>query len=253
MEKAVKAAKQAGSEVTTEAATNPMDVATKDTVVSTKPVEPKSIKPNIYQRLNRVMAEVAYVQKEDRKVNGMYTFVSHDAVVAKIRPSLIANGIVVIPRVVGHSQDGNRTLVEVEADFVNIDDPSDRITVPGFAFGIDQADKGPGKALSYCLKMIFLKTFCLETGDEADIERQNIDHKPEVITEDQLETIAELALEVNAHIPSFCKFLKINDLSELRQVDYDRAIKALESKRKISQKASEKTSRSQRDDATHAR
>jgi hypothetical protein len=253
MEKAVQTAKQAGSEVATEAATSPVDVATKDTVVTTKLAKAEAKKPNIYQRMNKVMAEVSYVQKEDRKVNNMYTFVSHDAVVAKIRPSLIANGIVVVPRVVGHSQDGNRTLVEVEADFVNIDDPSDRITVPGFAFGIDQADKGPGKALSYCLKMIFLKTFCLETGDEADIERQNIDHKPDVITEDQLETIAELALDVGAHIPSFCKFLKINDLSELRQVDYDRAIKALESKRKVSQKASDKSVRTSHDDATHAR
>lgn len=253
MEKAVKTAKQAGSEVATEAATNPVDVVTKDTVVTTKTAKPETKKPNIYQRLNKVMAEVSYVQKEDRRVNGQYTFVSHDAVVAKIRPSLIANGIAVIPRVVGHSQDGNRTMVEVECDFVNIDDPSDRITVPGFGFGVDPSDKGPGKALSYSLKMIFLKTFCLETGDEADIERQNIEHKPDVITEDQLETIAELALDVGAHIPSFCKFLKINDLSELRQVDYDRAIKALESKRKVSQKASEKPVRTTHDDATHAR
>lgn len=253
MEKAVKTAKQAGSEVATEAATIPVDVATKDTVVTTKPAKAEPKKPNIYQRMSRVMAEVSYIQKEDRKVNGMYTFVSHDAVVAKIRPSLIANGIVVIPRVVDHSQDGNRTMVEMECDFINIDEPSDRITVSGFAYGVDSSDKGPGKSISVCLKTIFLKTFCLETGDEADIERQNIEHKPDVITEDQLETIAELALDVGAHIPSFCKFLKINDLSELRQVDYDRAIKALESKRKVSQKASEKSVRTSHDDATHAR
>lgn len=249
MEKAVKTAKQAGSEVATQQA----DVATSETVVTTKPAKAEGKLPNIHQRMLAVMKAVSYIQKDqDKRVNGQYTFVSHDQVTRAVRPHLVANGIIVIPRTISHVQDGNRTQVDLEVDFVNADDPSDKVTVPMFGYGIDNQDKGPAKAYSMILKNLYLKLFVLESGDEADIERDLIDHKPDVITEDQLETIAELALEVNAHIPSFCKFLKINDLSELRQVDYDRAIKALESKRKITQKASDK-SRSQRDDATQAR
>lgn len=249
MEKAVKTAKQAGSEVATQEA----DAATNETVVTTKPAKAEAKLPNIHQRMLAVMKGVSYIQKDqDKRVNGQYTFVSHDQVTRAVRPHLVANGIIVVPRVISHIQDGNRTQVDVEVDFVNADDPEDKITVPTFAYGIDNQDKGPAKSLSVALKLCYLKVFVLESGDEADVERELIEHKPSLITEEQLETIAELALDVGAHVPSFCKFLKINDLSELRQVDYDRAIKALESKRKVSAKASEKT-RTQQDDATQAR
>ena len=130
---------------------------------------------NIYQRLSEVMKEVSYIKKEDKKVNGQYTFASHDAVTAKIRPYLIKNGIVTIPRVVSHTQDGNRTEVDIEIDFVNIDNPEDKIVVPTFGYGIDNQDKGVGKAISYAVKYAYLKVLALETGD--DPERDTIDYK----------------------------------------------------------------------------
>lgn len=133
---------------------------------------------NIYQRMHRVMKAVSYVQKEDKKVNNQYTFVSHDAVTAKIRPALIENGIITVPRVVRWAQDGNRTEANVEVDFVNIDKPDEKITVPMFGFGIDPQDKGPGKAISYAVKYALLKAFSLETGD--DPEKDAIDYKPVV-------------------------------------------------------------------------
>lgn len=131
---------------------------------------------NIYQRISAVMAEVSYVQKEDKKVNNQYTFVSHDAVTAKLRPFLIKHGIVVVPTVTRYEQDGNRTEATVQVSFVNIDNPEDRVTVDYVGYGIDPQDKGPGKAFSYASKYAFLKVFCLETGD--DPERESIDHVP---------------------------------------------------------------------------
>lgn len=138
------------------------------------------IKPerrNIHQRISAVMADVAYVQKEDKKVNNQYTFVSHDAVTKAVRGALIEHGIVAIPSVTSWSQDGNRTSVDLCVDFVNIDQPDDRVSVNVFGFGVDQQDKGPGKAFSYAKKYAYLQTFALETGD--DPERDSIDHKPE--------------------------------------------------------------------------
>jgi len=131
---------------------------------------------NIYQRMLKVMEAVDYVQKEQKKVNGQYTFVSHDAVTAKIRPELVKNGILAVARVVRHEQDGNRTEADVEVDFINADKPDERITIPCFGYGIDPQDKGPGKAISYAVKYAYLKAFALETGD--DPERDNIEHKP---------------------------------------------------------------------------
>lgn len=133
---------------------------------------------NIYQRMKLVMEKVSYVQKEDKKVNNQYTFVSHDAVTAKIRPALIEAGIVTVPRVVRHAQDGNRTEADIELDFVNVDKPEDKVTVAMFGFGIDPQDKGPGKAISYAVKYALLKAFSLETGD--DPERDQIPHEKSI-------------------------------------------------------------------------
>lgn len=133
-------------------------------------------KMNIYQRLNAVMKAVSYVQKEDKKVNNQYTFVSHDAVTAKVRPHLIENGVALVTSVDSFHQDGNRTEATVTLEFVNVDKPEDKIVVRSFGYGIDPQDKGPGKAVSYAVKYGLLKTLCLETGD--DPERDNINHEP---------------------------------------------------------------------------
>lgn len=131
---------------------------------------------NIYQRMHAVMKDVGYVQKEEKMVNNQYRFVSHDAVTAKIRAALLTHGIVATTHVLAHTQDGNRTEVDVRVDFVNIDAPEDRVSVNAFGYGIDPQDKGPGKAISYAVKYAYLKAFALETGD--DPERDNINHTP---------------------------------------------------------------------------
>lgn len=131
---------------------------------------------NIYQRMAEVMKAVAYVQKEAKKVNGQYTFVSHDAVTAKLRPALIEAGIFPVVTVKDRAQDGNRTEATIQVRFVNVDKPEEFIEVESFGYGIDPQDKGPGKAVSYAFKYALLKTFCLETGDDPEVD--NIDHQP---------------------------------------------------------------------------
>lgn len=132
---------------------------------------------NIYQRVNCVMKEVDYIQKENKKVNGQYTFVSHDAVTGRLHEPMARFGIVMVPSICELQQDGNRTQVKMEISFVNVDVPEDKITVVQYGYGIDQQDKGIGKAQSYAVKYALLKLFGLETGD--DIEKDNIDYQPQ--------------------------------------------------------------------------
>lgn len=130
---------------------------------------------NIHQRLAEAMKAVTYVQKEKKK--GMqYSIVSHDAVTAKVRPALLNAGIVYYPVGMEHDQNGNRTEVSLRVRFVNIDNPEDFIEVPALGFGIDQQDKGPGKAISYAVKYALLKALGLETGDDPDHD-QNAVHQ----------------------------------------------------------------------------
>ncbi len=133
---------------------------------------------NIYQKIHAIMEEVSYVQKEEKKVNNQYKFVSHDAVTAAIRPALLKYGVIAIPNYFDISADGNRTNCSMAMTFVNMDEPEDKIVIPcaGFGQGIDPQDKGAGKAMSYAYKYALLKIFALETGD--DPEKDNIDYSP---------------------------------------------------------------------------
>lgn len=133
---------------------------------------------NIYQRVRQVMERVAYVQK-DRTVTGAgegYKAVSHDMVTAVVRPHFLEAGVVIFPRVVAarmvdtgrKSKSGNPAMRyegEFEVDFVNVDEPKDRITVRLDAHADDYGDKAPGKALSYATKYAVLKILQLETGE----------------------------------------------------------------------------------------
>lgn len=133
-------------------------------------------KLNLHQRLHAVMGEVDYIQKE-RKQGMRYTIVSHDAVTAKVRPILHKHGVVYYPARIDCGQTGNRTEMNMAVRFVNVDDPADAIEVATAGYGIDDQDKGPGKAISYGVKYALLKVLGLETGDDPDLD-QDAKHEP---------------------------------------------------------------------------
>jgi hypothetical protein len=130
-------------------------------------------KPSLLQRLHAVMLEVDYIQKE-KKTGMRYSIVSHDAVTAKVRPLMVKQGIVYYPCNMVLEQIGNRTQVRMAVRFVNIDDAEDAIIVQTAGFGIDDQDKGPGKAISYAVKYALLKTLGLESGDDPDEDQDTI-------------------------------------------------------------------------------
>lgn len=135
-------------------------------------------KPNIYQRINAVQQEIDFVQKE--KKQGMrYSIVSHDAVTAKVRPLMVKHGIVYYPLKFKMEQVGNRTQLICQVAFQNIDDVTDRMLVDTAGFGIDDQDKGPGKAISYAVKYALLKALGLESGDDPDEDQETIS-KPSI-------------------------------------------------------------------------
>ena len=136
-----------------------------------------SMPRNVLQRINAVMTELDYLQKE--KKSGMqYSFVSHDKVTGAIRPLLVKHGIACWPAAMEVKQEGNRTQLQCKVIFANIDDPADHIEVESIGYGIDSQDKGPGKAISYAVKYAMLKTFALETGDDPDND-QNVKFEPQ--------------------------------------------------------------------------
>ena len=135
---------------------------------------------NIYQRINEVRKLVDYAKKE-KQVEG-YKAVTHDQITGLTREHFIKHGVVIVPRRIagGTKETGTQTsrgtpFIRMEAvyefDFVNVDDPQDKVTAVIEAHAIDHGDKAPGKLLSYAKKYAVLKVLDIESGEE-DEERQ---------------------------------------------------------------------------------
>lgn len=163
---------------------------------------------NIYQRINAVMQEVDYVQKGSKMVNNQYKFVSHDAVSATLHGPMTKHGIACIPSILEMKQDGNRTEVKLEVAFINIDNPQDRFTVIYYGMGVDQSDKGIGKAVSYAFKYSLLKVFTLETGDDADNDADSKYEPPKpVVPQMTYEEIEAYIDTFDPYSPDFRKYI----------------------------------------------
>lgn len=137
---------------------------------------------NIYQRINEVRKAIGYVQK-DKSVSagssGSYKAVTHDAVTGMVRKALIEQGVIIVPSVVSSvfhpkEPEAKQRLYEAtfQIDFVNMDDPEDRISTQQTAHALDNGDKAPGKAMSYATKYAILKLFNIETGEDEESRHQ---------------------------------------------------------------------------------
>jgi hypothetical protein len=185
---------------------------------------------NIYQRLNEVRKAVQYLQK-DASVTG-YRAITHDYVTSEVRTHLISNGIVVIPRQVECEvrETGKTTKQGVpftayvgmyEFDFVNMDEPTDKVTVRVGAMSEDTADKGPGGAISYAMKYAFLKLFNIETGEA---EESRYDQKPDYITADQVVQIEDMIKETGVDEKKFLELGKVKGVEKLLSSQYENAV-----------------------------
>jgi hypothetical protein len=147
------------------------------------------VEMNIYQRINAVMKEVTYVQKDTTVSTGnnrTYKAVTHDQVLSVLRAAMVSHGIVTVVcqskgamlqyRNLQADIDIKQNLYEgtYDVSFVNIVDPTQRVSVVIEAHASDTGDKAPSKCVTTAVKYAMLKTFGLETGDndESRIQEQ---------------------------------------------------------------------------------
>lgn len=137
---------------------------------------------NIYQRMLAIMAELEYIKKRP-KAGLPYPYIAHDDVTEAVHGLFIKHRVYVATSVVDSRQEGNRYWGRIRLDWVNADKPEDRCSTFHEGHGVDNQDKGPGKALSYAVKMGVLKGLWLATG-ERDIEQDQIPYESEITDAD---------------------------------------------------------------------
>lgn len=183
---------------------------------------------NIYQRINKVMQSVKYVQK-DKQVSGggqNYRAVTHDQVVAVARQELVKNGIMVYPEQLTskllQERDLSREIKmhlysgDYAIHFVNIDKPEDRVTVTINAHAADNGDKAPGKAVTYATKTAILKVLCLETGENDESRAKDT----ETVNQDQVNSLLEIAGQSGMTEDDVCRMAKVQFIGEVLASNY---------------------------------
>lgn len=180
---------------------------------------------NLYQKINEIRKSVNYIQK-DKSVStgdGSYKAVTHDQVTAILRQHLNDHGVICIPNLVkSHANDrvGDAKRFRYDAtyafEFVNAEKPEERLTITIEAHAMDNADKAPGKALSYAKKYAVLKLFEIETGEDEESRYQTDDFDTEYFVSlvKSAETIESLK-EVYAEAFGAAKLAKNNEASKM--------------------------------------
>lgn len=207
--------------------------------------QPQKVTPvekplNIYQRINEVRKKVWYARK-DKEVQGQgYKAVTHDAVTALVRNHLIEQGVLIVPRltastieVIGETKHHTpviRYAANFAIDFVNCDNPEDRIVLPIEAHANDHGDKAPGKAISYATKYAILKLFNIETGEDEESRVEPYGGVPK-ITPEQVEELDKRITEYGVDRAKFLGFIRVGSLAEIPAKDYEAVLAQVERKK----------------------
>ena len=143
---------------------------------------------SLVEKLHLITHSLENIQQG--KTNGVpYKITSWNEVNDKVKKKLKEMKVLILPRVLEHTKEGNLTLVKMNAEIINVDMPEDRITIGDYVgHGIDQSDKGFGKACSYAYKYLLMKLFMTSIGTEEDSEFSN----PEVKTHKKKQTTSQV-------------------------------------------------------------
>lgn len=130
---------------------------------------------NIYEAINAVMTEVGYVRKT--RASGLnYTFAGEAALIANLRPEMVANGIFmhvakisnVITREYATAKGTPMVNVALVMTLRFVHTSGTYIEVEAAGEGSDTGDKATAKAMTAAYKYALRETFCIETGDDPD-------------------------------------------------------------------------------------
>ncbi len=183
---------------------------------------------NIYEKIQDVMRNVQYVQKDDHVEykTTKYMAVSEEKVTSIMRAEMIRVGLIVYPVEMLSVREGQITHVDVKYRIVNVENPEEYIEVVSCGDGADSQDKGPGKAMTYAFKYMWLRTFALPTGDDPDkISSAELDDNARMAVIMQLKKIAK-----PNQLEYFCKIYNVKGIGDLTLQQAEQALNGLKAK-----------------------
>ena len=125
--------------------------------------------------------------------------------------------------------------IETVYEFVNIDNPEEKITMVSYGDGIDSGDKAPGKAMTYSDKYSLLKAYKVATGDDPDKDASPENGYKKVNDKDKgsqrivlINKINELELELDIPHEKTLEIYKVNSMNEMTDSQLNDCITKME-------------------------
>jgi len=135
----------------------------------------------IYEALNKVMADIGTVaknQKASMGAGGTYQFRGIDDAMAAAQPALVKHGVMVIPKALDmnvrdvtigkYNIPGVRVVLTVQHTFYALDGSSVDCVTVGEA--MDTGDKACNKAMSAAFKYAIFESLCVPTKEQAEAD-----------------------------------------------------------------------------------
>lgn len=143
----------------------------------------------VYSAIAAVMADLAKVgiSKDKKNTTQGFMYRGVDDVMNVLAPMLAKHGLLILPRVTKYScverqsAKGNAlfyTVLEVEYDFVGVEDGSKHMVGPIIGEAMDSGDKSSNKAMSIAYKYACFEAFCIPlVATDPDSEVHEVTHQ----------------------------------------------------------------------------
>jgi hypothetical protein len=128
---------------------------------------------NIYQKLIEVRKSVPYLKKDN--AGFQFKYVSSSQTLGSLREAMDEQGLLLIPRVISTEVRDHTTrkgdheyfsIFNMTFTWVNAEKPEETIECSWCGHGLDDGEKGVGKALTYSEKYFLLKFFNIATDKD---------------------------------------------------------------------------------------
>lgn len=140
---------------------------------------------NIYQKLIEIRKTCEYLKKDNQGYQ--FNYVSSSQTLGTLRAAMDENGLLLVPSVESYevrdhqTKNGSHeyfTILKMVFTWVNADNPEEKVSCPWTGQGLDNGEKGVGKALTYAEKYFLLKFFNIAT-DKDDPDSNQSKTQPE--------------------------------------------------------------------------
>lgn len=149
-------------------------MADKKAETKNPPPKPGPGKLNLFEKLVEVRKSTPYIKKDSQNTFHKFNYASSSAVLATLRTAMDELGVLLVPEIPSfeikdhQTRQGKHeyfTVLTMQFTWINAENPDDKITIPWMGQGLDDSEKGLGKALTYSEKFFLLKFFNIATDD----------------------------------------------------------------------------------------